>query len=244
MCGRYTLTTERAAISAAFPAEFLFADYRPRYNISPSQTVPVLLNDGRTRRIQGFRWGLVPFWAKDPRIGYRMINARSETVADKPAYRQAWGQSRRCLVLADGFYEWQKPAEGKGPKRPHWINMADERPFGFAGLWERAEIEDGVLHTFTILTTRPNELLSPIHDRMPVILADEADWNAWVDPDVDPGRVEFLLRPHPGEEMQVRAVSTLVNKPTNDIADCIEPLEVDAPDPEQTGFDFSENVPH
>lgn len=240
MCGRYTLTTDRKAISAAFPAELL-VEHTPRYNISPSQVVPVLLHDDGGRRIDGYRWGLVPFWAKDPGIGYRMINARSETVAEKPAFRQAWRQSRRCLILADGFFEWQKPPAGKGPKQPHWIHMADGRPFGFAGLWEHADTEDGPLYTFTILTTRANELLEPIHDRMPVVLGDESEWNDWVNPEADLERVEGMLRPYPAEEMHFYAVSTLVNKPSNDVPECIEPLQDDSAEPEQTAMDFPQN---
>lgn len=222
MCGRYGLTLDQQELLANYGAE-LFGEHVPRFNIAPSQDIPVLIEDEGGRRIEAFRWGLVPFWAKDPKIGYRMINARSETADRKPAFRDAWKAGRRCLVLANGFYEWQKPADGKGPKIPHWIRMADGRPFGFAGLWERWGSGDDVIRSCTILTTDANDLVKPLHDRMPAVLGDEAAWKAWVDPDVPSEEVKKLLRPYPGEEMHAHPVSTLVNKPANEGPDCVEP---------------------
>jgi putative SOS response-associated peptidase YedK len=237
MCGRYGLTMDQQDLLANYGAE-LFMDHVPRFNIAPSQEVPVLVQDERGRRIEGFRWGLIPSWAKDPKIGYRMINARSETAARKPAFRDAWRARRRCLVLADGFYEWQQSPSGKGPKVPHWIRMADGRPFGFAGLWEEWGPQDGVIRTCTILTTEPNDLVKRIHDRMPVVLAEEAQWTAWVDPAVPSEEVEELLVAPPSEEMHAQPVSTFVNKPANEGPGCIAPVAEDGPepvDPEQDG---------
>ncbi len=222
MCGRYGLTIDQETVAATYEVERLLFNHEPRYNIAPSQDVPVLLDDERGRRVEGFRWGLVPFWADDPKIGYRTINARAETVAGKPAFRNAWKRRRRCLVLATGFYEWQKPASGKGPKRPHWIRLADARPFGFAGLWERWDGGGEPLYTCTILTTDANELVGPIHPRMPVILGERWSWNAWVDPEVAPAEAEASLAPYPAEEMHAQPVSTYVNSPRNEGPQCIE----------------------
>jgi len=225
MCGRYRLTIDQQEQLEVYVAElFEEEDRGSRYNIAPTQRVPVLVIQDDTRWIRGFRWGLVPSWAKDPAIGNRMINARSETVAEKPSFRTAWKHRRRCLVLTDGFYEWQKPADGKGPKIPHAIEMADGRPFGFAGLWERWGSEDDPLFTCTILTTDANELVKPIHDRMPVILGDAEEWDAWVDPDVPSDELDGLLRPYPSEELHAYPVSTYVNKPGNEGPECVDPV--------------------
>lgn len=220
MCGRYGLTARREQLDDAYPVDVVLTDHHPRWNIAPTQHAPVLLSDGRQRRIEAFRWGLVPHWAKDPSLGPRMINARSETVASKPSFRDAWRDRRRCLVLADGFYEWRKPAEGTGPKIPYWIQMSDGRPFALAGLWERWGPRDAPLHTFTVLTTDANGIVRPIHDRMPVML-DEHGWTRWIDPGVEPSRVEELLEPYPAEGMRARAVSTYVNDPRHEGAECV-----------------------
>ncbi len=221
MCGRYALSIEQQEMLQVYLADLFLDDWRPRYNIAPTQDAPVLVQKDGELGIRTFRWGLVPFWAKDPSIGNRMINARSETVTEKPSFRAAWKHGRRCLVLADAFYEWQKPASGKGPKTPHAVRLADERPFGFAGLWESWNGEEGELRSFTILTTEPNELLRPIHNRMPVILGDREAWEAWVDPDVPSDDLEELLGPYLPEEMQAYPVSTYVNKPGNEGKECL-----------------------
>jgi putative SOS response-associated peptidase YedK len=228
MCGRYGLTIEQEAVAAAFGVSRLLTDHRPRYNVAPSQTAPVILQEaGSGRSLRGFRWGLVPFWAEDPAIGNRMINARSETVQTKPAFRGAWKDGRRCLIPATGFYEWQPPATAKGPKVPYWIRMADERPFGFAGIWERWDRGGEPLFTFTVLTTDANDLLRPIHDRMPVILGDARGWELWLDPKTSQEEAATLLAPYPAEEMQLHPVSTYVNRPANEGPTCIE--RVNAP---------------
>ena len=190
-----------------------------RYNIAPSQTVLAVRMgpDKGERLIVPVRWGLIPFWADDPGIGDRMINARSESITEKPAFRHAF-KSRRCLIPADGFYEWKKE---KGGKQPYYIRMCDERLFVFAGLWDRWEKGDQPIESCTILTTSPNELVQPIHDRMPVILA-QAEHDMWLDPDYpDSEGLLSILRPYPAEEMEAHPVSRRVNNPKNDDEGCV-----------------------
>ncbi|MCA9897857.1 MAG: SOS response-associated peptidase [Anaerolineales bacterium] len=193
----------------------------PRYNIAPTQPVAAIrLAENGQREFTFFRWGLVPSWAKDLNIGSRMINARSETVAEKPSFRTAF-KRRRCLIPADGFYEWQKQGSGK---QPMFIRPVAERPFALAGLWEVWRDPDGsVLQTCTILTTTPNELMAPIHNRMPVIVEPE-DFDLWLNPEPDPEQGLHLLRPYPAEKMAAYPVSTVVNNPRNDMPDCIQPI--------------------
>lgn len=222
MCGRYTLTTPEGDLVEVFGVPALAFDWEPRYNIAPTQVVPVVAEDDEGRRMGLLRWGLVPYWADDPSIGNRMINARSETVAEKPAFREAF-RRRRCLVPADGFYEWEK-REGAG-KVPHWIHRADRRPFAFAGLWERWRAPEGdPLHTFTILTTEASPSLRRIHPRMPVILP-EAGWSTWLDREADGETLLELLRPFPDGELSEHPVSTRVNTPAEDDAGLVEPAE-------------------
>jgi putative SOS response-associated peptidase YedK len=217
MCGRYTLTAEQEALQVALGVEGLVHP-TPRYNIAPTQEVPVIVAPEGRLEGRTLRWGLVPSWAKDPSIGNRMINARSETAAEKPSFRGPFRRSR-CLIPADGFYEWRKEEAGKVP---FWIHMEDQGPFTMAGLWDRWRDPHGAsLETFTILTTEPNELLRPIHDRMPVILGPE-DRRAWLDPRASIEGLKALLRPHPAGPMAVREVSTRVNSPTNDDRACIQ----------------------
>lgn len=197
-------------------------EWAPRYNIAPTQQVPVVrvAPDSGEREMTLLRWGLIPSWAKDASIGNRLINARAETVASKPAFRAAF-KRRRCLVPADGYYEWQKVGS---KKQPYLIQRQDGAPFAFAGLWEswHADRPDAV-ETFTIITTDANEATTAIHDRMPVIL-DEEDYAMWLDPEFE-GReaLESLLRPYPGEALQLTPVSTYVNNPRHEDPRCIEP---------------------
>lgn len=190
----------------------------PSYNIAPTQTVvAVRVEDGR-KRLEGLRWGLIPPWADDPEIGGRMINARSETVAEKPSYRRAF-KERRCLVLADGFYEWRKTSSGK---QPFYIRMKDESPFAFAGLWESWRNGEEV-RSCTILTTEPNRLVAALHNRMPVILHRE-DYGMWLDPDFEEKEpLTSLLKSYPAEAMEAYPVSRRINKPSNNDPGCIEP---------------------
>jgi putative SOS response-associated peptidase YedK len=222
MCGRFTLTDPDQDLVEQFQLSGI-PNLQPRYNIAPTQPVAAVRRDAESmaREMVLFYWGLIPFWAKDPSIGARMINARAETAADKPAFRAAF-KRRRCLVVADGFYEWQKQ---DGGKQPFFIFMRDQRPFAFAGLWEHWEGADGsAIESCTLLTTQPNELVKPLHNRMPVILAPD-DYELWLDVDVqDIARLQPLLRPFPAARMDAYAVSRRVNRPENDDPAVIEPL--------------------
>lgn len=222
MCGRFTLTIDPADLQDTFP-EFIFpAQGVPRYNIAPSQPILALPNDG-TNRADFFVWGLIPSWATDPSIGNRMINARAETIAEKPAFRSAY-KHHRCLIFADGFYEWQAKAGSKS-KIPHFIRLKSGAPFAFAGLWEHWQSTDGAeVRSATIITTEPNELMASIHNRMPVILQ-PATFSQWLDPaPQSPNRLQDLLRSYPAGEMQAYPVSILVNSPGNDRAECVLPV--------------------
>ena len=214
MCGRYTLTVSAAVLGDVFEAD-VRVEHRPRFNIAPTQTVPIVrVNASGQRRIDGARWGLVPHWAVDPSIGHRMINARSETAADKPSFRSAV-RRRRCLVPADGFFEWQRIEDRK---QPFHIRFHDRRTFGFAGLWERwQQTEDEApLESCTILTTSPNATVATVHDRMPVIL-DPRDWGTWLSRDeLSDEELRRLLQPFAADEMEAVAVTTRVNSPAND----------------------------
>ena len=218
MCGRYSLIVDASVLAGVFeidPPQNL----RPRFNIAPTQTIPIV-RAGREqpREWAEVRWGLVPSWAKDPKIGARMINARGETVAEKPSFRSAV-KTRRCLIPADGFYEWVKT---DGGKQPHYIHFADSRAFAFAGLWERwHKGGDEPLDTCTIITTTPNDIVADLHDRMPVILPPEV-FTEWLEPDpLAPERLHDLLAPHPVADLEASRVSTPVNKPPNDDTECV-----------------------
>jgi putative SOS response-associated peptidase YedK len=222
MCGRYALTIDPGDLQSAFP-EFAFPEQGvPRYNIAPSQPILVLPNDG-TNRADFFVWGLIPSWAKDPTIGNRMINARAETVFEKPAFRSAY-KYHRCLIFSNGFYEWQAQP-GKKSKVPHYIRLKSGIPFVFAGLWDLWQSPDGSeIRSATIITTEPNELMATLHNRMPVILP-RRTYAQWLDPAPQgPNRLQNLLVPYPTEEMEAYPVSSLVNSPANDKAECILPL--------------------
>jgi putative SOS response-associated peptidase YedK len=216
MCGRYSLTTPVEALRSLFHFEQR-PNLGPRYNIAPTQDAPVVIEDNG-RRLVTMRWGLVPFFAKDPGIGNRLINARSETAARLPAFRAAF-RRRRCLVPADGFYEWRKDGKTKQPFR---IVRKDHGPFAMAGLWERWDRDggEGELLSFTILTTDANALVAPLHDRMPVILP-EAGHAAWLDPAEDAAP---LLVPHAGDDLEAYPVARHVGNPRHDDPTCIEPL--------------------
>jgi putative SOS response-associated peptidase YedK len=226
MCGRYTLKTPVEQLSEKFQFPEIIP-LKPRYNIAPSQNVAVVrrLPDDLDRKLAMLRWGLIPRWAKDPTKGAQPINAMAETAAEKPMFRDAF-KRRRCLVPADGFYEWKQ--EG-GRKQPVYIHMKDVEPFAFAGLWERwLGEEDEFIESCTILTTEPNELLVPIHNRMPVIL-DPSDYEQWLDPDIqDVSRLNSLLRSYPSNQMTYIPVNLRANNPRNDDALCLEPLPPDA----------------
>ncbi|HVT58713.1 MAG TPA: SOS response-associated peptidase [Thermoanaerobaculia bacterium] len=225
MCGRYTLSSPTEVIADVFELIDV-PEVLPRYNLAPTQEAAVVrvTAPGEPRTLDSLRWGLVPYWAKEASIGNRMINARAESAADKPAYRDSF-RRKRCLVVADGFYEWKK--EGKW-KQPFLIRRRDRLPFGFAGLWSLWRAPDGVrLATFTILTTTPNALMRELHDRMPVVL-DRRNFGAWLDPAAaDTARLQELLLTAPtplDTEFEAVPVSRNVNDPAYDAPDCIEPL--------------------
>jgi putative SOS response-associated peptidase YedK len=222
LCGRFTLFDTAASLAEAFEVAEV-PSLSPRYNIAPSQAVAAVRipPSGGAREIVLLRWGLIPSWAKDPSLGDRMINARAETAAGKPAFRSAI-RRRRCLVPASGFYEWKRT---NGRKQPYYIRRPDGKPFAFAGLWESWEGPgQAAVESCTILTTSANELLLPIHDRMPVIVS-PADYDLWLSPDVrDPGELSRLFRPTPPEGMTVFPVGTAVNNPKTDSPELIKPL--------------------
>ena len=212
MCGRYSLIADIGELQERFGFDGSELTHVPRYNIAPTQMALTVTN-GSERRGSYMRWGLIPSWAKSASVGNRMINARAETVAERPSFRTAL-QRRRCLILANGFYEWQRKASRKMPMR---ITMASGEPFAFAGLWDAwRDPKDGIVRSCTIITTAANELLSPIHDRMPVILARELE-ALWLDHDIqDPAAIAGILTCYPTDAMEVYEVSSLVNSPAND----------------------------
>jgi putative SOS response-associated peptidase YedK len=220
MCGRFTLSLNAEDLQAAFPEIELPPQYAPRYNIAPSQPVAAIaLNALGKPVLQHFLWGLVPVWAKDVSIANKLINARAETLAEKPSFRTAF-KKRRCLVLADGFYEWQSLPNSKS-KTPMYIQMQDGSPFTIAGLWESWKSPEGdQLQTCTLITTTPNSLMAEIHNRMPVIIPAErrADW---LSPTSTSLTLEPLLSPYPAHAMQAYPVSPYVNSPFNEGARCV-----------------------
>lgn len=222
MCGRFTLSLDPAQLREAFPWLFIPEDLKPRYNIAPSQPVAVVTNTSPDK-VTFFSWGLVPSWAKDPSMGSRLINARAETLSEKPAFRTSY-RRKRCLILADGFYEWKLDSTGKS-KSPFYIYLQTRKPFTFAGLWDIWTHSDGsFLPSCTIITTTPNELIQSIHNRMPVILPESA-YQSWLDPDMqDTQWLSHLLTPYPALEMSAHAVSRYVNAPQNDTLECIQPV--------------------
>ncbi|MDQ7063331.1 MAG: SOS response-associated peptidase [candidate division KSB1 bacterium] len=220
MCGRFVRTTPIDQLIELFAIHEVDCDLPPSYNVAPGQPV-LAITGGPERRLRCFKWGLVPFWAKDASIGSRMINARAETLAEKPAFRQAF-KKRRCVIPADGYYEWRKEEDGKTPA---YFYSATEEPFAFAGLYELWQTPDGgVLQSCVIVTTEPNELARTAHHRMPVILR-EHEIDLWLDDRVqDETALKALLKAIPAEAMRCHDVSTRVNSPRNDTPECIEPV--------------------
>jgi putative SOS response-associated peptidase YedK len=236
MCGRYTITRQEglvADLEAAIgqlkldPGVQANPWWKPRFNVAPTQDAPVVaLRDG-VRTLEMMRWGLVPFWAA--KAGAKpplMINARVEGIDSKRVFRDAL-ERKRCLVPADGFFEWRREGKGKTAKKtPMWIHPGDSKLCMFAGLWARAKLEAGELHSFTIVTGPPNDLVAPIHDRMPVVLAREA-WEAWLDPALPPDAAHALLGVPPVANWKADPVSKWVNAADHDDPTCIEPAEPD-----------------
>ncbi len=220
MCGRVTIQTPALALAREFALTGVrTALEHPRYNLAPTQLMPVVINDG-ARMLDAYRWGLIPSWAKEASIGNKLINARGETVAEKPSFRSAL-KRRRCLVLVDGWFEWKQSTK---PKTPYLFRRKDGRPLAFAGLWEEWTAPDTgeVLRTCTVITTGPNALMNPIHDRMPVILPPSAQ-EVWLRPEPqEAAALQPLLVPNEDEPLEAWEVGRVVNSPMNDVAACVE----------------------
>ena len=221
MCGRFSLKTPPRSIQEHFHLTET-VDLSPRYNIAPSQPIAVvrLLPGKDFRSLDMLRWGLIPHWAKDMNIGYKLINARGETLAQKPSFRTSF-KKQRCLIAADGFYEWKH--SGK-TKQPFYVQLKKKTVFGFAGLWESWNSSDGnIIESCTIITTSPNELIRGIHDRMPVILHPK-NYETWLQDSPSMNSLQHLLMPYPADEMEIFQVSSEVNSPKNDSPSCLAPV--------------------
>lgn len=222
MCGRFTLFTDIEEIKERFDIQGSFdEEYQFSYNIAPTQSVLSVINDGVRNRLGYLRWGLIPFWAKDEKAGYKMINARAETIAEKASFRNAY-KKKRCLIIADSFYEWKKTPERKIPMR---IKLKNHAPFGMAGLWESWKSPEGIsIYSCSVITTVPNELMTSIHDRMPVILKPE-DEKDWLNPSInDPAYLQQYLKSFDSEQMEAFEVSTDVNSTKNNSPNLIQQI--------------------
>ena len=221
MCGRFTLTVDPAESEEKFGGAAFPEKFAPRFNIAPTQPVLAIPNDGQ-KRADFFTWGLIPSWAKDPAMGNRLINARGETLGEKPSFRGGY-KYKRCLIPADGVYEW-KSQPGTKTKAPHFIHLKTGEPFAFAGLWDEWHSPEGsTIRSCTIITTTPNKLMEPIHNRMPVML-EPKDYAEWLDEAPrTPESLNHLIRQFPAELMEAYPVSTLVNRPSVDRSECIAP---------------------
>jgi putative SOS response-associated peptidase YedK len=222
MCGRFTLTADTEELKKAFPDYSFPPQSAPRFNIAPTQPILAMANDGQNTA-DFFVWGLIPSWSKDPEIGNRLINARSETLAEKPSFRGSY-KYKRCLIFADGFYEW-KTQPGMKVKTPYFIRLESGLPFAFAGLWDEWNSPEGSqIKSATIITTEPNSLMANLHNRMPVILPPHA-YAQWLDREPQkPETLQQLLLPFPADQMTAHPVSTLVNSPANDLPEVIQPV--------------------
>ncbi|WP_078547749.1 SOS response-associated peptidase [Litchfieldia alkalitelluris] len=220
MCGRITIHENLEDIGRYFEIEELtHLSYEAKFNIAPSQPVLSVVNDGKKNRLGYLRWGLIPSWAKDVKIGYKMINARAETIDEKPAFKQLLSR-RRCIVVGSSFYEWKTE---NNQKQPYCIKLRDEKIISFAGLWDRWQKNDEIIHSCTVITTEANQLMTSIHDRMPVILPKDKTYE-WLNPFQTKEQLKSLLKPLPSEQMEAFPVSTKVNSPKNDGPELICPL--------------------
>ncbi|MCA9483601.1 MAG: SOS response-associated peptidase [Nitrospina sp.] len=218
MCGRYSLTRSLEEIAGHFQARLAGMNFGPRFNVAPTQTLPVAVAGDAGVELRGMRWGLVPAWAKEESIGNRMINARAETVAEKPSFRSSF-KMKRCLVPCDGFYEW---VAGENGKTPYYIHRRDNGLFAFAGLWSEWKGGESPLHTFAIITTEANDFLKPLHHRMPVILPPDF-YARWLNPKTSAADLHAALKPLAGDLLEFFPVTKAVNSPKNDSPDCLVP---------------------
>ncbi|SHE32302.1 Putative SOS response-associated peptidase YedK [Seinonella peptonophila] len=217
MCGRFTLTTPESKLEQRFQMS-LDLPYAPNYNTAPTQSVIGIISKQGSRQVTHYRWGLIPFWAKDQKIGSRLINARAETLHEKPSFRHLF-KRKRCIILSDGFYEWKRIGNSK---QPYYIRMIDHSPFAFAGLWDTWKKGEQEIHSCTIITTQPNRLMESIHHRMPVILPQEYE-DQWLDEKlIDKEALQSLLVPYTEPKMEAYPVSTMVNSPKNNNPDLLE----------------------
>jgi putative SOS response-associated peptidase YedK len=224
MCGRFSQQRPASELAEIFAAEPLADELEPRFNVAPTDPAHVVVQRGERRAITAYRWGLIPHWADAAKVGSRMFNARAETLASSAAFRDAF-RRKRCLVPVDGFYEWHR--EG-ARRQPFSIARDDGRPLVLAGLWAgwRDPAADQVVRTFTIVTTRPNEQMAGLHNRMPVIVPEDA-WSTWLDPDLnDPGELHGLFEPTDDIALRIWPVSTLVNNVRNDGPELVEPIDI------------------
>ena len=221
MCGRFTLTLEASEVQLELGVRDIPDNWQSRYNIAPTQDVAAIMNSDISK-VSWLRWGLIPSWAKDVKIGQRLINARSETIQEKPSFRSGF-KSRRCIILADGFYEWQKGVKNQ-KSQPYYFHLKDRKLFGFAGIWEtwQSKPDEAVLQTCTIITCVANELVSKVHERMPVILREKNLWK-WLS-ESNSDQLQDLLVPYPSNEMIAFPVSPIVNSPNYDKVNCIRPI--------------------
>lgn len=219
MCGRFTLTDNIIQLQSFFEFELL-EETVPRYNISPGQNILTVVSNGNRRVGKNMKWGLVPYWSKDDKIGYKLINARGETIETKPSFKDAF-QRRRCLIIADGFYEWQKTDAGK---RPFRFVMKDRKPFALAGIWETWTKGSLPIVSCSIITTEANDVTRDVHDRMPVILP-APTYDTWLNPKIqNVSELKNLVQPYPAVEMEKYEVSTMVNSARNELPELIKPL--------------------
>lgn len=219
MCGRYTLTKPKKSIESHFRAQLPKGEHRQRYNIAPTQSLPVIVSHHDERKIEAMRWGLVPSWTKDLKTQSPLINARAETIQEKPSFKNSF-KTKRCLVPADGFYEWVKKDHSKVP---YWIHLAGEGLFAFAGIWTEWGKGDARLRSFAILTTEANSVLQCLHHRMPVILALDT-YDPWLDASATQEELTAFLKPYPSGLMAYHEVSLKVNSPRNDGPECLAPV--------------------
>ncbi len=224
MCGRFIQTNKSKQIDKKFKVNTAQDSFlKPRYNIAPTQTIPAVLETGGERIISGLKWGLIPHWSKDDTFAAKLINARAESIAEKPSFRDAF-TNRRCIIPASGFYEWDK--KSSGAKQPFYFYLKEKEVFGFAGLWEEwlDKASGELVETCTIITTEANRVLEPVHDRMPVILKSK-DYEQWLDEkQADTNKLQNLLVPYPAKEMASHAVGKAVNSPSNDSSELINSL--------------------
>jgi len=222
MCGRFSQQRPASELAEIFAAEPLADELGPRFNVAPTDEANVVVQRDDRRAITAYRWGLIPHWADKAKVGSRMFNARSESLTSSPAFRDSFAR-KRCLVPVDGFYEWQR---SEGRRQPFSIGRGDGRPLVLAGLWDgwRDPVADRVIQTFTIVTTTPNRQLDWLHDRMPVLLPDDA-WARWLDPHTDPGELLGLFEPTDEVALRVWPVSPLVNNVRNDGPELIAPVD-------------------